>query len=88
MIKKLSNAIIFMHSVLVQVWGPANAMFGGYDWITAGIIETDVIDIEMLKGKAMKIIEQRDYKPFMNAIRLKIMHGNQTEMKVTLTDLW
>ena len=86
-----------MHSVLVQVWGPANAMFGGYDWITAGTIETEVIDIETLKHKAMEIIEQRaseyafgvsTFKPFMNVVRLKIMHDNMTEMKVTLTDLW
>ncbi len=77
-----------MHSVLVQVWGPANAMFGGYDWITAGIIETEVIDIDMLKDKAMEIVDGNDYKPFTNAVRLKIINGDKTEMKVTLTDLW
>lgn len=77
-----------MHSILVQVWGPANAMFGGYDWITAGIIETEVIDIEDLKEKAVEIVNKSDYKPFTNAVRLKIMQDNQTEMKVTLTDLW
>ena len=45
----------------------------------------------------MEIIEQRaseyafgvsTFKPFMNVVRLKIMHDNMTEMKVTLTDLW
>ena len=76
-----------MHSVLVQVW-MEKTMFGGYDWITAGIIETEIIDIDILKEKAVEIVGKNDYKPFMNAVRLKIMHDDQTEMKVTLTDLW
>lgn len=76
-----------MLSVLVQVWGPANAMFGGYDWITVGVIETDKIDMDYLKEKAVEIINSREYKPFMNAARL-IVKKDRTEMKVTLTDLW
>ncbi len=77
-----------MLSVLVQVWGPANAMFGGYDWITVGIIETEKIDMDYLKEEAIKIINSRDYKPFANAARLKIIRDEKTEMKVTLMDLW
>lgn len=76
-----------MLSVLVQVWGPANAMFGGYDWITVGIIEAEKIDMDYLKEKAVEIINSREYKPFMNAARL-IVRKDRTEMKVTLTDLW
>ncbi|HLC76826.1 MAG TPA: hypothetical protein VJH04_01340 [archaeon] len=78
-----------MLSVLVQVWGPANAMFGGYDWITAGIIEEpESLDTDFLRQKAIDIINSRDYKPFMNAARLKIIKDDKTEMKVTLMDLW
>ena len=78
-----------MRSVQVQVWGPANAMFGGYDWITAGIIENpESLDSEFLKKKAIDIVNSRDYKPFLNAVRLKIMEDGHTEMKITLTDLW
>ena len=78
-----------MLSVLVQVWGPANAMFGGYDWITAGIIENpESLDTNFLKEKALKIIESRGYKPFLNALRLKVIKDEKTEMNVTLTDLW
>ncbi|MBI4174753.1 MAG: hypothetical protein HY517_03835 [Candidatus Aenigmarchaeota archaeon] len=87
-----------MLSVLVQVWGPANAMFGGYDWITAGIIENpESLDTDFLKQKAIDIINSRfpedasgvsSFRPFMNAARLKIVRDNRTEMKVTLTDLW
>ena len=78
-----------MLSVLVQVWGPANAMFGGYDWITAGIIENpESLDVDFLKQKAIEIITKRDYKPFTNAARLKIIRDHKTEMKMTLTDLW
>ena len=78
-----------MISVLVQVWGPANAMFGGYDWITAGIIENpESLDTNFLKQKAIEIINSRDYKPFMNAARLKIVNDGKTQMNVTLTDLW
>lgn len=86
-----------MLSVLVQVWGPANAMFGGYDWITAGIIENpESLDVDFLKDKAIEIINSRTsenafgvsaFKPFMNAARL-IVKRDKTEMKVTLTDLW
>ena len=78
-----------MLSVLVQVWGPANAIFGGYDWITAGVIENpESLDTNFLKQKAIEIINSRDYKPFMNAARLKIINDGKTEMSVTLTDLW
>lgn len=78
-----------MLSVLVQVWGPANAMFGGYDWITAGVIEEpESLDVDYLKREALKIINSREYKPFLNSVRLKILRDDKTEMKVTLTDLW
>lgn len=78
-----------MRSVLVQVWGPANAMFGGYDWITVGIIENpESLDVDYLRRNAIDIINSRDYKPFTNAARLKIVEDGHTEMKVTLMDLW
>ena len=77
-----------MYSVIVQVWGPANAMFGGYDWIPAGMIETENIDMDFLRQKAVEIISSRDHMPFLNATRLKITKEDRTEMKVTMTDLW
>ena len=81
--------IINMRSVLVQVWGPANAMFGGYDWITAGIIENpESLDVDYLKTKVLEIINSSEYKPFLNAARVKIMNDGKAEMNVTMTDLW
>ncbi|MBI2138686.1 hypothetical protein HYU13_03800 [Candidatus Woesearchaeota archaeon] len=77
-----------MLSVLVQVWGPANAMFGGYDWVTAGVIEEpESLDADYLKKEALRIINSRDYKPFTNSVRL-IVKRDKAEMKVTLMDLW
>lgn len=78
-----------MLSVLVQTWGPANAMFGGYDWITVGIIEKpESLDVDYLKEKALEIIDSSEYKPFLNAVRLKIVRDDKTEMKITMMDLW
>ncbi len=77
-----------MFSVFVQVWGPVDSTACAYDWITVGMIETESIDIDFLKEKALDIINSKESRPFMNAARLKIMHGDKTEMKVTMTDLW
>ena len=77
-----------MLSVFVQVWGPRD-LFCGYDWITVGKIKNpDNLDIDYLKEKAISIINGRDYKPFLNAARLKIIRDETTEMKITVMDLW
>ena len=77
-----------MLSVHVQVLGPIEASGCSYNWITVGIIENPKsVDFDSLQKAAVEIINKREYKPQMNAARLKIINGKD-EMKVTFMDLF
>lgn len=75
--------------ILVQIWGPVSGATNCYDWITVGKINNPAsIDIDYLKPMALDIIGHSNYKPFLNAARLKMLNDGKTEMQVTVTDMW
>jgi len=77
-----------MLSVQVQVLGSIEASGCSYNWITVGVIDNPKsIDFDFLREAAVEIISTREYKPQINAARLKIISG-AGEMKVTFMDLW
>ncbi|HLC67761.1 MAG TPA: hypothetical protein VJI12_02650, partial [archaeon] len=76
-----------MVSVQVQVLGPIESSGCSYHWITVGVIENPKsIDFDFLRQAAADMINCREYKPQINAARLKIISGND-QMKVTFMDL-
>lgn len=73
--------------VFVQLWGPIDSVGCGYEWITIGEMDVDSLDLDMLKEKTMTLIRKNEYKPFLNAARLKIIKEEE-KMNIMLLDLW
>lgn len=72
--------------VIVELWGPMSDS-RAYTWIPVGKIDADSLDIDYLKGKAVEIINNLEWKSTANMARLRVVKNGKDEMKITLEDL-
>jgi len=76
-------------SVIVQVWGPVDAAPGSYGWINIGRIKNQKsLDIDYLKRRIMKFVNNSEYRPHTDAVRLEVVINGKAEMKMTLVDFF
>ncbi len=75
-----------MPLVEIQLWGPVTeSCYIGYDWITVGTMEyPEDKDFDFIREKIKDVVSASEYKPFVNAARIKFPTGT----KVTLTEVW
>lgn len=75
-----------MPRVDVQLWGSKpESLHIAYDWITVASIEyPSDKDLDFLKENVKKIVNESEYKPFMNACRIVFPSG----ARITMTDVW
>ena len=71
------------------MYAPLHFATGSYDWVTVGIIENpESLDLDLLKERALKLIDERGYRPSIKMLRFQIKTEKSEEIKVLMLDSW